>query len=504
MTAGMEVVPSEVETPPSRSDFRSLLGHSAVYAAARVALSALDLLFLPLYTRVLSPSEFGLIAVGSSVLAILAILFSFGFDGALLRLYYSATAGSVDQRRVVGGTLAGMVISGLVGTAVLLLAGSAPFGDLLNGVSPRFFRLLVLTAVLNLLPTFWLQLLQLQQRPAAYLASSVAYAFVRGTTVVLAVVLLRRGADGWVEAYLATTIIAAAAAIVALRPQVAGRGALRALRDAIPFGVPLLVHHVASWLSVSAGRLLLNALVPLAAVGIYQVAFGIGQGIGLITTAVNFAYAPAFMATAERSPSEAGVRFGRFANVYISALFLVAVLVALFREPLVRLVAAHQYAAAAPILPIVLATFVLQGIYFVLVNPIFFRRTSVRLLPFITVGGAAVGLIGLRVLVPRLGIAGAAWAALGSNLAVAAVAFPLSQRSLRLAYDLRRLGLGAVAGAAIVLTSYAVSPHVGSARGSMVVNVLLVGLYLLLLRQLLDLSVARLRGLLASVGADGP
>ena len=490
---------AEVHAP--RGQIGSLVRHSAMYAVARIALSAMDLIFLPLYTRVLTPAEYGLVAVGTSVLAVFSILYAFGFDGALMRLYFTVPQESGERGYVVGGILVGILAAGLAASTALVAMGPARFGDLLQGVTPRFFALLAFSALFNLLPLLWLQVTQLRQRPTIYFATSVAYALVRSVCIVVAVVLLHRGADGWAEAYLATTLIASVAAAVLMRSYVRFGRTASVLRDALPFSLPILAHQSASWLAVSAGRLLLNALVPLAAVGIYQVAFGIGQVVGLITTAVNFAYAPAFMAAAARSPVEAGARFGRFATIYLSTLFLIAVLVALFRDPIVRLAAASRYAAAAPILPIILATFVAQGVYFVLVNPIFFHRTSVRILPLLTVGAAVIGLVGLRVLVPRIGIAGAAWAALASNVMLVLAAYPLSQRSLRMVYDHRGLGLAAGAGVGVVLASYLLVPHFGSPLEAFLLNLAFAFAYAGLIATVIGITASRVRTLLATLCA---
>ena len=475
----------------SGGDFLSLVRHSAVYGVARMALSGIDLVFLPVYARVLSPSEYGLVAVGTSLLAVFSILYTFGLDGAFGRLFFTAPDESDEQRSVFGGILVGMLAVGLPVSGALIAAGPARFGVLLRGVSERFFVLLVLIALFNLLPLLWLQLLQVRRRPVEYLLTSVAFAFGRSVSTIGAVVLMHRGADGWAEAYLATALIASAAATVFLRPYLRFSNTASVLRSALPFSLPLFVHQAAAWLAGSAGRLLLNALVPLAAVGTYQVAYSLGQGVSLITTAVNFAYAPAFMAAAERSPEEASVDFGRFATIYLKMLFFLAVLVALFRVPIVRLVATPELVAAAPILPIVLATFVTQGIYFVLVNPIFFHKASVRVLPFLTIGGAVIGLSGLALMVPRIGVAGAAWASLVANVAVTVIAYPLSQRSLRLAYDLTGLGLVGVAGIAIILGSYLLSSCMAGPSGELLLSSILAASYTAFVAKVMGISPSR-------------
>ena len=86
------------------------------------------------------------------------------------------------------------------------------------------------------------------------------------------------------------------------------------------------------------------------------------------------------------------------------------------------------YRRAASIIPIVALGYTLQALYFVTVAPVFFAKKT-KLLPPLTIAAAVLN-VGLNLLlIPVLGIAGAAWATLASFglLAAGAVAIARSR-----------------------------------------------------------------------------
>ena len=75
------------------------------------------------------------------------------------------------------------------------------------------------------------------------------------------------------------------------------------------------------------------------------------------------------------------------------------------------MIARPGYAVAADVLPVVAYACVLQGVYTMLVGPIFLRRRT-AILPLLTVASALTS-VGLNILlIPRIGVMGAAWSTL--------------------------------------------------------------------------------------------
>ena len=77
---------------------QSALQNLAIYGLGDVATSIADLLLLPIYTRFLSPEDYGVIAMLLMIEAVAKILFRWGVDTAFMRMYYDCP----DQRRGSG------------------------------------------------------------------------------------------------------------------------------------------------------------------------------------------------------------------------------------------------------------------------------------------------------------------------------------------------------------------------------------------------------------------
>ena len=193
MGFGTEVGPS-VPTLAAESAPAAFLRHSVRYAVARLGLTALDVVLLPFYARSLSPDDFGRVSVATSLFAILAIVYTLGFDGALQPLFFRNPARSLQQRAVVTGCVTAIVVGGLLCALGFTALGPEAFGELLRGVADSFFRLVVWAAFLNIFLNAWLQLLQLRQRSNTYLWISLATAGLRVAATVAAPVVRSRDA----------------------------------------------------------------------------------------------------------------------------------------------------------------------------------------------------------------------------------------------------------------------------------------------------------------------
>ncbi len=444
------------------SGFKVLVRDSTVYALGRIALSALDLLLLPVYTRVLLPDEFGRIAIATAFMAVVTVLSPFGLDAALGRFYFDHEEGGRQQRAMTGTLAIGIAVVAFVIACGMSFAGPHLDIAFLGDLSPQLLLILVWTAFFGVFATLWLQLLQLRRQPGRYVAFACGHAVIRGGLTLLFVWGLSRGAVGWGAAYLITNVVVGLIAIVLIRREISLIVQLGVLKDALKYALPVVLHQVAGWTTTYASRFILNHFATLRAVGVFQVAFGIGQVLSLMVTAYNFAYAPRFMAAATQDSEKASVEFGAMATYYLASVIGVALLVSLFAQEIVAVAASKSYMEAAHLVPIVAATFVLQGAYYLQVNAIFFSKMHTRALPIITVGGAAVTVVVTYVLVPRFGIFGAAWGGLAANVLVVCGAYFLGRRALRIRYDTAKIGLISLAAVVLVTISEwasTLSPH---------------------------------------------
>ena len=77
---------------------RELSRHLAIYGAGDVAIQALNFLLLPLYVQVLTPADYGVLALLASVEATVKLFFRWGVDGAFMRFWYDCGDDRARQR----------------------------------------------------------------------------------------------------------------------------------------------------------------------------------------------------------------------------------------------------------------------------------------------------------------------------------------------------------------------------------------------------------------------
>src|SRR5690349_13757363 len=99
------------------------------YGTADVMVLVVNFLLLPIYTRVLSPREYGALAMLLVCEAFLKVVNRWGLDQSFLRLYYDQP--DEGRQKVLATTIAIFIAAANGAIALLLLAAAAPVNRLL-------------------------------------------------------------------------------------------------------------------------------------------------------------------------------------------------------------------------------------------------------------------------------------------------------------------------------------------------------------------------------------
>jgi O-antigen/teichoic acid export membrane protein len=434
----------------TRAKARTLLADVAVYGAGDVAVSAVSFLLIPIYTRVLTPTDYGVFALLLTIEAGAKILLRWGADAAFMRLYYDCA--DHEARRTLASTIWLFLVAANapILAAGLLLApaiGSAMFGTDAYTGALRVFFLNTFAIGFFFIP---FNVYRIEGRSARFAA--LTFARAAGTTALrLALVVgWQMGVFGLVVADLILTGVVA----LCLAPTVADllrpRFSAAVLREALGFGLPRVPHGLAHQVTALSDRWVLNTFLTPDRVGVYSIGATFGLTIKLFLSAFDYAWAP-FAFDAMKRPAAKDLY--RQVTTYVTALLvLLAAGLSAGAEDLVALMTEPAFHDAGAVVPWIAAGVVFQGFYqLTAVGLSITKRTA--LLPVATTSAAVVALGANLVLVPRFGMLGAAWAATLSYGTLAAAGCLLSQRVYPIRYDWRSLGWIAAAG----VGSYAVA-----------------------------------------------
>src|SRR5690348_7471575 len=90
---------------------KKTIKHTLIFGIGSIVNSAFGLVLVPLYTRYLRASEFGVLSLLMITLTLITIVLKFGLNHAFFRHYYD-TEDPLQRRRIVGSTLTFLLISG--------------------------------------------------------------------------------------------------------------------------------------------------------------------------------------------------------------------------------------------------------------------------------------------------------------------------------------------------------------------------------------------------------
>ncbi len=400
-----------------------------IYGAAFAAVGLTPFLLLPLLTRQLSPQQFGEVTSFLVLTALLANVAGLSAHGFVSVRYFKTEQAQFPALVCTSlWTMAGLHVLALLVMAALYpwVAGSLAL--------PWAWALLSVPAALLLnFNLLFLALFQSSSQPVRYLRVRLIQA---ACELVLCLVLLWSVApDAGARIHSYTIALASAAAAgwwMCRRMQLTGSPPQRRhLQGMLAFGVPMLPHIVAGTALSYVDRLVVSTLLGPESLGIYMVALQIGMAMVALIEPLNKALAPwLFEQLAKNDTALRRLIVRRTYQLY-AALIVLGLIVTTVATLYFSELIGKQFAAARMLVPWMVAGFVLQGMYYSVVNYLFYAERTGRL-STVTASVALVGCSLSYLLTSTWGLQGAAWSFALNNMllflcvwAVAARAVPM-------------------------------------------------------------------------------
>ena len=272
---------------------QELLRHSAIYGLGSIVARVVAVLLLPLYTRYLSPSDYGLIETLVALSAVLTALVAQGMKSAFFRFYFDSAEPA--RRHLVVRTAFWYVLAASTAVLVAGVALAQPISWLL--FDTRSHDGLVIAAFVGLWAAMnyeqMTSLFRVEQRSTAYVAATLTNVAITIAATILLVVVFDKGPLGVLVGNLTGTLIVYAALLAYNRQALGLQFDRSLLREMNRFGLPLVPSAVALWLTNFSDRFFLIKLADAHEVGLYSIGVRIASAIVLLLTAFRMAW-PAF------------------------------------------------------------------------------------------------------------------------------------------------------------------------------------------------------------------
>jgi len=443
---------------------RRLATTGAAYTAASILSKVIAVALLPLYTRYLTPADYGAAEVMFAAVVSASIVVRLGTIEALLRFYYRDDE---DPDRVVATSFAALF---WVATAAALIV--LPFaGQIAEALFPRsppsltrslpdLVRISIGGLWVLTMFEYLLTLFRLEERARAFFVTTILNVLVTiGLTVVL-VVGQGEGARGLLLGSYASGGAFVLALIVVHWRRLSLRVDRPLLRRLMRFGLPTMPAELSLYLLNFVDRIIIVRSAGLAQAGLYSLAVKFAQAVNVLVRGFQLAWPP--LAYSIRDDDEARVAYAAIVTWFVAGCAFVVTGMWLFSRWIVRALAAPQFFDSYKPIGLIATAVTLYALYLVLV--VILGRTGRTGFNFPATIAALVANVALNLaLVPPLGIVGAAIALVASYLVVLALMYGFTQRLFPVPYQWGRLARIALVSAVLVGVGEAFMPTSGFA-----------------------------------------
>ena len=450
----------------SNLQMKILAKETAIYGVSSIVGKFLNWMLVPLYTYVLQQqSDYGIVTNLYAWTALLLVILTYGMETGFFRFINKE---GENPRTVYTTSLITLFTTSLL-FALACILWQAPIASLIGYPShSEFIAILGVTVAIDAFASIPFAYLRYKKRPLQFAALKLLFVFLNIALNLFFLVLCPKIQDwsiisSWynpnygVGYVFVANILATALQTICLMPAIAEgfkgfKGSKSSkgfkdifswdlLRQILKYSLPLLVLGVCGIMNQTLDRILFPFLYTgedaQTQLGIYGACFKVAMVMMMFTQAFRYAYEPFVFAKHKDRESVAAYADAMKYYIIFSYMILLGMIVYL---DLLKFIVAPSYWEGLKIVPIVLWTYIFQGVYF---NLSFWYKLTDK-----TQWGAYLSLLGVVitfglqiVFVPRIGYMASALSSTVCYLVIMLLSYFVGRRHLTIPYDLRRIGI---------------------------------------------------------------
>jgi len=401
--------------------------------------SLITFALLPVYTRNLSPKEFGVLSLILITISFGSTLFSFGLNTGYMIKYYKEDLAA--RKKLFSIVL--LLLLSVLPLTIIFIPFSAPFRNIFSKNFGAVHLLLIgLTILFTLYYRLCSTLLKVELKAKFFVVYTIGYAILTASLNLYFLIVLKLSYFAFLYSALITSfcfmiigLIHYRSFIVRIDPEKDKSSIFSLFRVSWPV-VPL---QASDFVLTSGDQYVLKMMTGASEVGTYSIGYRFGAFLN------NFFIIPFFSAYnpyAFKLFSEDPIAFKRsqkkYLLIYTFVLSVCLILASILFENLFKIFIDRRYWASYQVIGIIVLAYFFQGLSF-LFNVVQIMREKLYYSMYITFGCAVLNIILNIILIPHWGISGAAAATFMCYLLMAVGAYFINNSMLKIDYDIARV-----------------------------------------------------------------
>ena len=341
------------------SEIKKFLKHSFIYGTGALLSKIVGFLLIPLYTRYLTTSDYGVLELLDLTSTIVSIFISMRIGSAVIRFYYDST-GELEQKKVVSTAYMATFAS-----ALLVVLFSQIFSIRLSclifdtNVYDKYFKLVFMATALSLISSV----------PEAYLMArkqSIFYTIISLMTLssylilnIYFIVFLKMGILGILYSSVITKIFNSSVLSFYCITKNSLFFSFTKFKSMLKFSLPLIPANVGTFILNYADRFILQKLATTAEVGIYALGYKFGYMLPvLVMGPINMIWVPQMFELASKSDKKTIEKM--FTYIMLILIFCGLSLILLTKDA-IRIMATPPFYPAYKVVSFVVLGYIFRG-----------------------------------------------------------------------------------------------------------------------------------------------
>ncbi|MBQ0033993.1 MAG: polysaccharide biosynthesis C-terminal domain-containing protein [Bacteroidales bacterium] len=435
------------------SEMKSLAKETAIYGVSSIVGKFLNWMLVPLYTYVLKESsDYGIVTNLYAWTALLLVLLTYGMETGFFRF---ANDSENNPRKVYSTSLLCLFSTSLF-FAVVCVVCQHPIANFLGyPTHSEFISLLGIVVAMDAFASIPFAYLRFKKRPIRFAYMKLMFVGLNILFNLFFLIVCPKLSDwsiisSWYDAsygvgyvFIANILATGIQTLFLLPEMLEARGggfSMALLKKMLKYSLPLLILGVAGIMNQTLDRIIFPFLYAGSdakdQLGIYGACFKVAMVMMMFTQAFRYAYEPfVFSKHKDKKSVEA---YADAMKYYLIFSYLILLGMTVYLD-LLKYIIAPSYWAGLRVVPIVLWTYIFQGIYF---NLSFWYKLTDK-----TQYGAYFSILGLIItaalqilFVPRFSYMASAASNTVSYLIIMLLSYIIGKKYLAIPYDMKSMG----------------------------------------------------------------
>lgn len=372
---------------------------------------AIPFILLPIITRYLTPTDYGVLTNFSVLVQIFTAICALNTYSALTVSYYKLDNDSLSS--YLSNLLYLIVFLASICMVVSLLFTNYIYRY--SGIPTLWQNLALLSAVATCVFTLYTSLLRMQNRVFQFNGVQISQSLLSAVLAIGFVVFLKWNWQGRVLSIVIAASISMLLSLVLMRKAryLFKKININEMKEAFFFGLPLLPHTLSFWFKSGMDKIIITNYIGFSANGVYSIAVTLGGIIGIFTGSFFNAYTPLMFKdlsiidiSQENEAITIKKKLVKITYLFTAVLLAVCIGSYFIMKFAIPLLFTGEYLDAIQLMPLVMTTIYFEGMYSIVSGYIFYRKKT-KILGAITFLSSMVQILMTLFFVKNFGIMGA-------------------------------------------------------------------------------------------------